>query len=286
MTAALAASGWSWQTQVLDASNIDAALAVVSDAAYRQDAGLITALASDGLTQLALSGDANGTYAAQNAAFDAWTTVVNGQAAAIIAFRGTDDIDYSQSGLTAFEQSADAGYWFDTQGYYELLADGVAAFDQAVAAAGISQVYATGHSLGGGAAQAYMAAHPDTARTGYDAVVFGSLGLSGTNGTPATDARVTAFVDSGDISNLLGTQTAGLTISFESGSSQSPSSGLDLSALIADPASLLTTHGIDVYADAANRYDAAKAGIPATDVTTFFTATAKVLGIDIVASPL
>jgi len=271
-------------TQPITTANLEEVMAVVSDAAYRDDGNLIKALTTDGLTQLDLTGSGTGTYVAANAAFDAWTTVINGEPAAIIAFRGTDDINYSLDGLSAYVSSTDASYWLDTEGYYHLLDQGVAAFDAAVSALGISQVYVTGHSLGGAAAQAYMAEHTDTATTNYSAVVLGSLGLSGGNDNWSTDARITAFADASDFTNSLGTQTAGLTLTVETGTT-STSSGLDLSTLLTDPASFLTTHSISLFADDAARYDAAKAGIPATDVTTFITATAKVGGLTLTVSP-
>ncbi|WP_300162924.1 alpha/beta hydrolase [Solidesulfovibrio sp.] len=271
-----------WTTVPVTSANLDTVLAVASDAAYRDDASLITSLTSAGLTQLDLTGSGTGTYVAGNAAFDAWTTVVNGEPAAIIAFRGTDDIDYSLDGLSAYLGSEDAAYWFDTKGYYDLLAGGVAAFDAAVSALGIDQVYVTGHSLGGAAAQAYMAVHPDTAQTSYTAVIFGSLGLSG-DGTWSTDGRITDFADASDFTNSLGTQTAGLTITVSTGGATA-SSGLDLSTLLSDPASYLDTHSIDLFAADAAAYDAARAGIAATDTTTFFTAKASYNGLTLAVS--
>jgi pimeloyl-ACP methyl ester carboxylesterase len=273
-----------WTYVPLTAANLDTALAVVADAAYRDDATLISNLESAGLTQLDLTGDGDGTYVAGNAAFDAWTTVVGGQTVAIIAFRGTDDFDFTQTGVTAYLKSADAASWLNTTGYYDKLAAGVAAFDATVASLGISQVYVTGHSLGGAAAQAYMAAHADTAATDYTAVVFGSLGLSGGSGSWTTDTRITAFADASDFSNSIGTQTAGLTITVDTGAS-SLSTGLDLSSLISDPASYLENHSTSLFADFAARYDAAKAGIPSTDVTTFITATANIGGLTLTVSP-
>ena len=280
----LATATASWTYVPLTSANLDAALAVVADAAYRDDASLVSGLESAGLTQLDLTGSGTGTYVSGNAAFDAWTTVVNGEPAAIIAFRGTDDINYSENGLTAYQQSTDATYWFDTTGYYDLLSHGVAAFDATIAALGIHQVYVTGHSLGGAAAQAYMAAHADTAATSYAAVVFGSLGLSGQGGSWTTDARVTAFTDPSDFTNQIGTQTAGLTISVTTGDT-SLSSNLDLSSLLSDPASYLADHSISLYAADAATYDAAKAGIASSDATTFITATAKVGGLTLTVSP-
>ncbi|WP_428559295.1 MAG: alpha/beta hydrolase [Solidesulfovibrio sp. DCME] len=271
-----------WTTVPLTAANLETVLAVVSDAAYRDDASLVSGLEAAGLTQLDLTGSGSGTYIAGNAAFDAWTTVVNGEPVAIVAFRGTDDIDYSLDGISAYEASRDAVYWLDTNGYYDLLADGVAAFDTAVSALGISQVYVTGHSLGGAAAQAYMAAHPDTDATAYTAVTFGSLGLSG-DGAWTTDGRITNFADASDFTNSLGTQTAGLTITVETGET-SLSSGLDLAALISDPASYLTSHSVDLFADDAARYDAVKAGLALTDTTTFFTATVQYNGLTLAVS--
>lgn len=272
----------SWTTVPLTSSNLDTVLAMVSEASYRDDATLVSGLESAGLTQLDLTGSGSGTYIAGNAAFDAWTTVVNGEPAAIIAFRGTDDIDYSLDGISAYLGSTDAQYWLDTKGYYDLLAQGVSAFDAAVSALGISQVYVTGHSLGGAAAQAYMAEHQNTDTTTYTAVTFGSLGLSG-DGTWTTDARITDFADASDFTNSLGTQTAGLTITVAKGET-SLSSGLDLASLISDPASYLDTHSIALFADDAARYDAALAGIAATDVTTFFTATVKSGGLTLAVS--
>ncbi|EFL51061.1 conserved hypothetical protein [Solidesulfovibrio fructosivorans JJ]] len=272
-------------TTPITAANLETVMAVVSDAAYRDDASLVAALTTDGLTQLDLTGNGTGTYIAGNAAFDAWTTVINDEPAATIAFRGTDDINYSLDGLSAYLGSTDATYWLDTEGYYHLLDQGIDAFDAAVSALGISQVYVTGHSLGGAAAQAYMAEHPDTAATDYTAVVFGSLGLSGGDGGWGTDARITAFADASDFTNSIGTQTAGLTITVETGTT-SVSSGLDLATLLTDPASFLTTHSIALFADDADRYDAAKAGIPSTDVTTFITAKADLNGLTLTVSPL
>jgi hypothetical protein len=279
----MASSTASFTITPVTSANLDSVLAVVSAAAYRDDASLVSTLETNGLTQLDLTGSGTGTFVAANAAFDAWTTVVNDEPAAIIAFRGTDDINYSLGGLSAYENSTDATYWLDTTGYYDLLDKGVAAFDAAVSALGIHEVYVTGHSLGGAAAQAYMAAHPDTSDTSYTAVVFGSLGLSG-DGSWSTDGRITAFADASDVTNLLGTQTAGLTVTVQTGSTSAASSGLDLSALLTDPASFLTTHSISLFADDAARYDAAKAGIPSTDVTTFITATASYNGLPLAVS--
>ncbi|MHC1788454.1 alpha/beta hydrolase [Solidesulfovibrio sp.] len=268
----------------LTAANLDAVLAVVAEASYRDDDARVAGLESAGYAQLDLEGDGNGTVVAGNAAFDAWTTVAGGQTVAILAFRGTDDVDYSTDGLSAYRGSDDAAFWLDTTGYYDLLDAGLTAFDAAVEALGITQVYVTGHSLGGAAAQAYMTEHADTAATRYDAVVFGSLGLSGGSGDWTTDARVTAFVDPSDFSSQLGVQTAGLTVSF-TGAEASLDTGLDLSALISDPASFLDSHSSDLFIDAALRYDAAKAGLAATDKTTFFTATVSVAGLSLTVSP-
>jgi len=281
----LAAETVSWTSASLTSANIEAALSVVADASYREDDSLVAALETAGLAQLDLTGDGDGAYVAGNAAFDAWTTVVNGEPAAIIAFRGTDDFDFSADGLTAYSGSQDAAYWFDATGYYDLMATGVDAFDAAVSALGITQVYVTGHSLGGAAAQAYMAEHPDTADTGYTAVLFGSVGLSGDGGPWSTDGRITNFEDASDFTNSLGAQTAGLTITTQTGDG-SLNTGLDLSTLLSDPAAYLETHSMSLFADAAARYDAARAGIPSTDVTTFFTATASVGGLSLTVSPL
>ena len=269
----------------LTAANLDASLAVLTEASYRQSASLITALEGAGYVQLDLDGDGNGTSKAGSAAFDAWTTVANNQTVAVIAFRGTDDIDYSKDGLTAYLGSADAAYWSDTVGYYDQLSAKTAAFDAAVDSLGIGQVYVTGHSLGGAAAQAYMAAHPDDADTRYAAVVFGSMGLSGGDAGSATDARIVNFVAPSDFSTQLGTQTAGLTISVSQGES-GLTTGLDLSALLSDPASFLDSHSISLFAQAANDYDAAKAGLGATDQTTFFSSTVSVAGLNLTVSPV
>ena len=274
-----------WTATPLTAANLDTVLAVAAEASYRDNADLISGLESAGLVQLDLEGDGNGTYAAANAAFDSWITVVGGAPAAIIAFRGTDDINYTTDGLSAYQASADAAYWLDTTGYYNLLDAGVSAFDAAVSALGVSQVYVTGHSLGGAAAQAYMSEHADDADTRYAAVVFGSLGLSGDGGPLSADARITAFTDPSDFSNQLGTQTAGLTISVSQGES-SLTTGLDLSALVSDPASFLDSHSISLFAQAANDYDLAKAGLGATDQTTFFTSTVSVAGLSLTVSPV
>jgi pimeloyl-ACP methyl ester carboxylesterase len=269
----------------LSAANLDATLAVLTEASYRQDASLVAGLETAGFVQLDLEGDGNGTATSGSAAFDAWTTVAGTQTVAIIAFRGTDDFDTSKDGLSAYQASDDAAYWFDTVGYYDQLSGQVAAFDAAVDSLGISQVYVTGHSLGGAAAQAYMAEHQNDADTSYTAVVFGSMGLSGSDGSFPTDARIVAFAAPSDYSAEIGTQTAGLTISF-SGATGSLDTGLDLSALLADPASFLDVHGTDLYLDAAATYDAARAGIPSTETTTFFTSTVSLGGLNLTVSPL
>lgn len=268
----------------LNSLTLETALAVLSEAAYRDNASLVGSIEAMGCSQLVLDGDDDGTYTAQNAAFDTWITTVNGQPAAIIAFRGTDDIDTSASGITALATSADIQYWFNTEGYYDLLADGVAAFDATVASLGISQVYVTGHSLGGAAAQAYMAAHDNTAQTSYSAIVYGSLGLSGTASTPETDARVTALADATDPATLLGVQTAGISILYqETPALTGPT--LDLAAIMADPGSLMGSHGIEAIAAAAANYDAAKTGA-AMDTTTFFTTIVNAGGLSFLTSTL
>ena len=280
-----ASSGWT--SLPLTTANLAAALAVVAEASYRDNSALITGLESAGFVQLDLEGDGNGAVVGQNAAFDAWLTTANGAPAAVIAFRGTDDVDYTTDGLSAYQGSADAAFWLDTTGYYDLLAAGVSAFDAAVDALGITQVYVTGHSLGGAAAQAYMAGHADDADTRYAAVVFGSLGLSLSSQSAAVsaDARVTAFTDPSDFSSQLGTQTAGLTVSF-TGAEASLDAGLDLSALLSDPSSFLDSHSSALYSDAAAHYDAAKAGIAATDETLFFTSTVSIGGLSLTVSPV
>jgi len=270
-------------TTPLTFANIDSALAVVADAAYRDNTSLISTLQAAGLTQLDLTGDGNGTYESKNAAFDAWTTVVNGQPAAVIAFRGTDDINYSLDGASAYAQSADAAYWFNTTGYYDLLSNGIKSFDNAVSALGIHQVYVTGHSLGGGAAQVYMADHANTANTNYTSVVFGSLGVSGGTTPTTTDARITDFADDADYANSIGVQTAGLTITANT--TPQVSSAPDLSSILSDPASYLVYHSMSLFAADAAAYDAAKVGIPSTDVTTFFTATAYLNGLPLTVTP-
>ena len=274
-----------WTSLPLTAANLDTVLAVAAEASYGDNAALVSGLETAGFVQLDLDGDGDGTYAAGNAAFDAWLAVVDGAPAAVIAFRGTDDINYATDGLSAYQGSADAAFWFDATGYYNLLDAGVSAFDAAVAALGVSQVYVTGHSLGGAAAQAYMTEHADNAATRYDAVVFGSLGLSGDGGPWTADARVTAFTDPSDFSNQLGTQTAGLTVSFTTAEA-SLDTGLDLSALLSDPASFLTTHSASLFTEAAGAYDAAKAGLVATDQTMFFTSTVAVAGLSLTVSPV
>ena len=274
-----------WTNIPLTAANLDTVLAVAAEASYRDDAALVSGLEAAGMVQIDLEGDGNGTFTAQNAAFDAWLTAANGAPAAIIAFRGTDDINYATDGLSAYQSSADAAFWLDTTGYYHLLDAGVSAFDAAVSALGVSQVYVAGHSLGGAAAQAYMTEHADDADTRYAAVTFGSLGLSGDGGSWTTDARVTAFAETSDFSSQLGTQTAGLTVSFDAAES-GLNAGLDLSALLSDPASFLVNHSASLFAQAANDYDAAKAGVGATDQTMFFTAAAKVAGLSLTVSPV
>lgn len=268
----------------LSSANLETALAVVSAASYRDDLSLVASLEALGFSQLILPGDSDGTSTAANAAFDSWITTVNGQPTAVIAFRGTDDIETDAGGVTALTTSADSRYWLDTEGYYDLLAEDVAAFDSAVAAMGISQVYVTGHSLGGGAAQAYMAAHDNTTQASYNAIVYGSLGLSGTDDTPGIDSRVTAMADASDPATLLGTQTAALSILFQASPSPTGPS-LDPSALMRDPGSLMGSHGITAITAAAGNYDAAKTGQP-MDATTFFTTILHMDGLTCIASPL
>lgn len=245
---------------------LDAALALLSAAAYDDNANLAADLSEIGLSPLGLPGFSDGTLESANAAMIAYEGSVGGLEAVFLAFRGTDDFGLGAGGaLSAYLGSADAAAWFDTDAYYDLLSAGIAAVDAYVAAAGTPAVFVTGHSLGGAAAQAYMAEHPATAATGYQAVTFGATGMS--EGV-ATDPRVVQYVEAGDPANLIGTQTGSTQVVFHASQDMSLG-GLDLAGLLGDPASIMSVHGLEVYVEFASSLDAVNSGAAGTETMTW-----------------
>jgi VCBS repeat-containing protein len=137
----------------------------------------------------------------------------NGNAAALVArsadslflaFRGTnDDPGFNQALLSHFNGGTpDSNDWFSTaeQNYYSLLAPLFTAIDNYTSAhPEIHHVYVTGHSLGGGVAQEFMATHvgPGYNSSLYEAVTFGSIGFS-SFATNQDDARITNIHITGD----------------------------------------------------------------------------------------
>jgi Ca2+-binding RTX toxin-like protein len=105
---------------------------------------------------------------------------VNGNAAACVArcgdavvlsFRGTNDNDGEGDTI-----QPDVDHWQKMYEHYELFRPLIVAFDDYVAEQGISQVYVTGHSMGGAMVGEYMSQHPGDQ---YQAVIFAAPTFSG-----------------------------------------------------------------------------------------------------------
>jgi Ca2+-binding RTX toxin-like protein len=93
---------------------------------------------------------------------------VNGDSA-VISFEGTNPTDFTDIAADVFDMYSLA-----------LIPEIpiINAFDDYVALNGISNVYVTGHSLGGALAQAYMMAHPDSLDVSYDSITFAAPGFN------------------------------------------------------------------------------------------------------------
>ncbi len=127
--------------------------------------------------------------------------------ALFIAFRGSNDID---GGIGS---SPDSKQWAGNKkaDHWKLFADLDAAIKTYLAAhPDVTKVYVTGHSLGGGMVNAFMAANTGSI---YDAVSFGSIRYG--SGASKPDARVTNVWNDGDIALLLGGRADGANIRFK-----------------------------------------------------------------------
>jgi len=152
------------------------------------------------------------------------TGVVDGKVTLAIAFRGTD-------------QAADFIDYFDfTTQHYAKFAPLINAIDAYVADSrnGIQQVLVTGHSLGGGMVQEFLAAHPDTGVT-YRALTVGSPGSDDSH-INAGDTRLVNFVHIDDFVGMIapGLSSASDAQKFALISFVKQYVGLDLSTLLAD----------------------------------------------------
>ncbi|TDH64524.1 hypothetical protein E2C06_00845 [Dankookia rubra] len=118
---------------------------------------------------------------------------LEGQAAIIVSFRGSDDSTDSQQDLNNINAA------------YNSFGTLVTTVDQASAAWGIP-VVVTGHSLGGSLAQLYMESHPNQpGMPGHAAVTFGSGGAI----LPAgTDERILNYVIADDPAVFIGAHRA------------------------------------------------------------------------------
>ena len=161
-----------------------ATLATISAATYSNSlAGL-----PPGFTGLALPGTFGGVYLNENAAASVTTGVLDGQNVVVLAFRGSDDRADWLNNLRNI--NAD----------YAKFAPLIAAVEQ-YAAQNNLPVLVTGHSLGGGLAQVFMANHPETGALSYQAVTFGSPGALI---APASDPRITSFEIADDLIPYVG----------------------------------------------------------------------------------
>ena len=146
----------------------------------------------------------NGMFTNGNAAAYVAESVVNTERSLVIAFRGTDDL---QDGLD----------WFSVYSHYEKFAPLVLAVDSYIQNHNITQVYVTGHSLGGAMVPFYMSdlAHQDNAPTfpgvRFHGATFGSpgagVGVTGNGYVPQADARVAQFANTRDIVPAAGLNT-------------------------------------------------------------------------------
>ena len=140
--------------------------------------------------------ESNGVFHAENAA----AIAVRSGDALVISFRGTNDND-------AIYGTADVLDWFYMSEHYAELKPFIDSIDVYIRRENITKVYATGHSLGGAMALAYMEQHrtPDTTNgqmitangqaIKYEAVTFAAPGYL-TSGT--LDRRVISIEADGD----------------------------------------------------------------------------------------
>jgi Ca2+-binding RTX toxin-like protein len=224
------------------AANVNNADGPTAGASYlRADQQLHLMTATD-MPTLALTSVANASYPTRGLA-DGIYTNLNASAligrcadALFVSFRGTNDVS---NAFTAFinGNTPDSAQWTNHAAYYALFADLRAAITSYVGntANGIAHVYVTGHSLGGGAAHAFMQEHASDTR--YQAVTFASLGF----GTDTADPRIINLVNGND------------AVTYASSSIIQGSSGDD--NIITNQVSLLnvigpgTSHSMDLYYD-------------------------------------
>jgi pimeloyl-ACP methyl ester carboxylesterase len=159
-------------------------LATISAATYSNNLAGLPA----GFTPLSLSGTVGGVFVNANAAASVTTGVLDGQSVVVLAFRGSDDRQDWLNNLRNINTD------------YAKFAPLIAAVEQ-YAAQNNLPVVVTGHSLGAGLAQVFMAEHPESGAVSYQAVTFGSPGALLAN---APDARITNFKIADDLIPYVG----------------------------------------------------------------------------------
>lgn len=122
----------------------------------------------------------NGTYRNGNAQAFVAKGMVDGQETLVLAFSGSDDSADWINNIVGINEN------------YERYLPLIEAVDAAMAAGTFDQLVVTGHSLGGGMTQLYMATHPDP---DIRAVTFGSPGAEIAD---APDPRITNVVNLDD----------------------------------------------------------------------------------------
>lgn len=154
----------------------------------------------------------------------------NGNAAAFIArsgdslvisFRGTNDNGDNNPSDSGNNIHPDTSDWYNMSRHYNLLRPLIAAVDDYVASNGISNVFVTGHSLGGAMAIKYMGDHQGV---GYSAVTFAAPGYADTSFVDRS--RVLHIEINGDVVPDLGLH-GGRTIHFEGSGTREFVTGAD-----------------------------------------------------------
>lgn len=113
--------------------------------------------------------------------------------AVFISIRGTNDND---DGI--WQTSGDEANWFDMVGHKNELKPFFDKVDQYVADKGISKVYVTGHSLGGGIALAYMSEKSQAGPINYSSVTFAAPGYLASAVGNSFDPRIISIETDGD----------------------------------------------------------------------------------------
>lgn len=146
-----------------------------------------------GLTLGATETFSNGVYTNQNAAALVTVGTLNGVTTLVLAFRGSDDRQDSIADLRNINSA------------YPYFSNLIAAVDGVASRQAIPQVLVTGHSLGGGMAQLYMASHADNSTTRYVAETVASPGVLQQQ---AADPRITNLQVADDPAVYLGENRA------------------------------------------------------------------------------